>query len=182
MTLDAEMLKKAQAAGVNLADAEKAAALARAEYNTVIRRIHLGGASLREIAGALGMSHQRVQQIVDDAGGSWWQRRTRDTVCTFCGRPPSEVSKLISGPNVFICDSCVSLAEASFSHGVGGGARGPLAAAQGGRAACSFCGKRRSRERPVVIGPASNVCNACIGLCRQILDDSGSNPLAAAPP
>jgi hypothetical protein len=173
MTLDEEMLKKAQAAGACLADAEKTAAFARAEYNTVIRRIHLGGVSLREIARALGMSHQRVQQIVDDAGGSWWQRRTRDTVCTFCGRPRSEVSKLISGPNVFICDSCVTLAEQSLSGSAGGAAHGALAVAEGGRALCSFCGKRRSDKRPVVIGPTSNVCNACVALCRQILDDCG---------
>src|SRR5271155_5070004 len=111
MAVDEEMLKKARAADAHLAGAEKAAAMARAEYNTLIRRIHLGGASLREIAAALGMSHQRVQQIVDDAGGSWWKPRTRDMVCTFCGRPPSEISKLISGPNVFICDGCIAGAE-----------------------------------------------------------------------
>jgi hypothetical protein len=173
MTLDEEMMKKAQAAGAHLAEAEKTAEFARAEYNTVIRRIHLGGASLREIAGALGISHQRVQQIVDDAGGSWWQPRSRDTVCTFCGRPPSEVSKLISGPNVFICDSCVTLAEQALSGSAGQTTSGALAVAGGGRASCSFCGKRRSAKRPVVIGPTSNVCNACLDLCRQILDDCG---------
>jgi hypothetical protein len=176
MTLDEEILKRAQAAGANLAAAERTAGLARAEYNTIIRRIHLGGASLREIAAALGISHQRVQQIVDDAGGSWWKPRTRDTVCTFCGRPPSEVSKLISGPNVFICDSCVTLAERCLSRSPGETACGVLALAEGGRASCSFCGKRRSDGRPIVIGPTSNACNACIALCRQILEDCGGRP------
>jgi hypothetical protein len=167
MVLDEEMLKRAQAAGAQLAEAEKAAMLARAEYNTVLRRIHLGGASLREIAGALGLSHQRVQQIVDDAGGSWWKPRTRDAVCTFCGRPPSEVSKLVRGPNVFICDGCIGLAEHALS-----GVRGALALAASGKSSCSFCGKRRSDKKAMVIGPTSNVCDACIGLCRQIIDDS----------
>src|ERR1700722_18573257 len=109
MPVEQEMVKKAEAAGARLAEAEKAVAMARAEYNTVVRRIHLGGASLREIGAALGLSHQRVQQIVDDAGGSWWKPRTRDMVCTFCGRPPSEVAKLLRGPNVFICDGCIGL-------------------------------------------------------------------------
>ena len=172
MVIDTELVKKAEAAGASLAAAEKAVALARAEYNTVVRRIHLGGASLREIAGALGLSHQRVQQIVDDAGGSWWRPRTRDMVCTFCGRPPSEVAKLIRGPNVFICDGCIALGERALS----GGAGGALAVARGGKAACSFCGKRRSAERAMVIGPASNVCDACIGVCRHILVDDGGTP------
>lgn len=170
MTVDPEMLKRAQAAGAILAAAEKASTLARAEYNTVIRRIHLAGGSLREMGAALGLSHQRVQQIVDGAGGSWWTPRPRDAVCTFCEKPPSEVSKLISGPNVYICDGCIALAE----QAVRGSAGGSLALAEGGKAACSFCGKRRSKERPMVIGPSSNVCDACIGLCRQILDDSAS--------
>lgn len=29
--------------------------------------------------------------------------------CSFCGRTEDEVDKLISGPNVYICDNCVSL-------------------------------------------------------------------------
>jgi hypothetical protein len=174
MVLDDEMLKKAQAAEARLADADKVALLARAEYNTVIRRIHLGGASLREIAAGLGLSHQRVQQVVDDAGGSWWKPRTRDAVCTFCGRPPSEVQKLIRGPNVFICDGCIALAEevlSSLRLATKGGSS--LTAAESGKASCSFCGNRRSDKRAMVLGPTSNVCDACVGLCRQIVDDSG---------
>lgn len=35
---------------------------------------------------------------------------SRDTaVCSFCGRQETAVEKLISGPNVFICDKCVRL-------------------------------------------------------------------------
>jgi hypothetical protein len=180
MTLDPDMVTKAKAAEAQLGEAEKAAALARAEYHTVIRRIHLGGATLREIAGALGLSHQRVQQIVDDAGGSWWKPRARDMVCTFCGRPPSEVSKLIRGPNVFICDACVTRADEALRGQPAPSSGAPLAVAlrlaHGGKAACSFCAKRRSDQRPLVLGPASNVCEACVGLCRQILDESGKGP------
>jgi ATP-dependent Clp protease ATP-binding subunit ClpX len=32
-----------------------------------------------------------------------------DAVCSFCGRTEDVVEKLISGPNVFICDKCVRL-------------------------------------------------------------------------
>jgi len=29
--------------------------------------------------------------------------------CSFCGKPQKKVRNLIAGPNVFICDACVSL-------------------------------------------------------------------------
>ncbi len=175
MTLDEQLLKKAQAEGERFAEAERQALLTRADYHTVVRRLHLGGGSLREIAQALGLSHQRVQQIVKGAGGSWWQRvwRTRivsrDAVCTFCDRSPSEVAKLIAGPNVYICDTCVALAEkaiARASH------RGPLVISKRAAARCSFCGRfRKSSTRPIVAGVSSNVCGECLRVCRQILDD-----------
>src|SRR5512142_2381168 len=117
MVLNPELLEKARTAAARMADAERQALLSRADYHAAIRRLHLGGGSLREIAQALSLSHQRVQQIVRGAGGSWWTRawRTRrhppDAICTWCGRPPGEVSKLIAGPNVFICDACVEAAE-----------------------------------------------------------------------
>jgi hypothetical protein len=37
-------------------------------------------------------------------------------VCSFCDRPRHEVAKLISGPRVFICDSCVAEAGAAMAH------------------------------------------------------------------
>src|SRR5437879_6846212 len=114
MAMNLQLVEKARAAGAKLADAERQVETARTEYHTVVRRIHLAGGSLREIAHALDLSHQRVQQMVGNAGGSWWQRvwrsrnARRNLRCTFCGRPNDEVAKLIAGPNVFICDSCVA--------------------------------------------------------------------------
>ena len=163
--LPKEQLHKAAAASERLAEADRQALLARAEFNTAVRRMHLAGGSLREIAGALGISHQRVQQIVDEAGGSWWRPRKRDAVCTFCEKPPSEVQKLVSGPNVYICDGCIVAAE----HALESSTENALALAKGGRPECSFCGKRRSADRPVVLGPTSNICETCVCTCRQII-------------
>src|SRR5262245_21191686 len=127
MVLDDALLKKARDESGRLADAERQVLLTRAEYHSAVRRLHLAGASLREVAEALGLSHQRVQQIVGAAGGTWWQRawrsrtRRRDAVCSFCERPPSEVANLIAGPNVFICDDCVAAAEAALAAGAAAG-------------------------------------------------------------
>jgi hypothetical protein len=178
MALDDQLLKKAQRQGELLVEAERHAQLARADYHTAVRRLHLAGGSLREVAQALGLSHQRVQQIINGAGGTWWQRvwRSRtvrvDAVCTFCGRPPSEVAKLIAGPNVYICDACVAGAEAVLEPGAPMNTRnGTLQAVQSMTARCSFCGKRRAANRSIVGGPAARICGECVLLCRQILDD-----------
>lgn len=171
--LDSQLLDRARGAGERLLAAERELLLARADSNTAIRRLHLAGGSLREIAGALDLSHQRVQQIVERAGGSWWQRmwRTRkvarDAVCTFCGLPPSEVSKLIAGPDVYVCDRCVASAERVLA---GGRVAGFEAARKGARTRCSFCRKGAAERRAVVSSGEASVCAACLGTCREILD------------
>ena len=35
--------------------------------------------------------------------------------CSFCGKRASEVSKLVAGPNVYICDACVAIANRIMS-------------------------------------------------------------------
>ncbi|MEK6565238.1 MAG: ClpX C4-type zinc finger protein, partial [Bacteroidota bacterium] len=37
------------------------------------------------------------------------QKTTKDKItCSFCGRSPEEVNSIIAGPDVYICDLCVS--------------------------------------------------------------------------
>lgn len=176
MAVDPNLLEKARTSGAKLAEAERQVLLTRADYHTAVRRAHLAGGSLREIAQALSLSHQRVQQIVSAAGGSWWmvwrsRRAARDPVCTWCGRSPSEVSKLIAGPNVFICDACVKAAERAMSGAESGGS-GLATARPDTRPRCGFCRKRANGNRKLVTGAAS-VCSECLTVCREILDGSG---------
>ena len=35
---------------------------------------------------------------------------TRKLRCSFCGKSEDEVSKLVAGPKVYICDQCVTIA------------------------------------------------------------------------
>jgi len=179
MTINEELLKKARAAGERLAGAEREVQLARAEYHGIVRRMHLAGSSLREIAQALNLSHQRVQQMVDGAGGSWWSRIWRprnlkaNLSCTFCKRPQAELARLIAGPKVYICDGCIEAAELSL-NGDCAPVRHPAFSVAGerSRARCSFCGKGRTAERPLLARPEGSICGECLGVCRQILTDS----------
>src|SRR4051812_1346019 len=171
-----ELLDKARAARADLEEAERQALLSRAEYHTAIRRLHLAGGPVREVAQALSLSHQRVQQIVQGAGGTWWGRmwRTRtvkpDAVCTWCGRPPSEVAKLVAGPHVYICDGCIAEAERA---GSGRRTATPFSvASRTSMRRCSFCGRTGAKDRPVLRAAGGNICSACLQTCRQIVAGS----------
>ena len=37
--------------------------------------------------------------------------------CSFCGRPHTEVAKLIAGPGIYICDACVDKCVAILGEG-----------------------------------------------------------------
>jgi Clp amino terminal domain, pathogenicity island component/ClpX C4-type zinc finger len=65
--MDEVLLGEAVTARDRFIEAQHGTDTARAEYHHAIRRLHAAGGSMREIAQALGLSHQRVHQIVDAA-------------------------------------------------------------------------------------------------------------------
>ena len=67
MGLDLELVREAERAKEQLAVSQHAAYRAKVDYHQAIRRLHAAGGSLREIAEALRMSHQRVHQIIEEA-------------------------------------------------------------------------------------------------------------------
>jgi hypothetical protein len=67
MTLDEQVLEEARQARQRLVDLEGQTAHARVDYHHAIKKLHAAGGSLREIAEALELSHQRVHQIVEGA-------------------------------------------------------------------------------------------------------------------
>jgi Clp amino terminal domain, pathogenicity island component len=79
MTLDEQILAEAKEARGRLVDLESQTAHVRVDYHHAIKKLHAAGGSLREIADALELSHQRVHQIVEDPagppGGSPWAGR-----------------------------------------------------------------------------------------------------------
>jgi len=191
--MDENLLAEARNAQERLIDAERDADVARADFHRAVRRLHLHGSSLRELAAELGLSHQRVHQIVEEAGGSRrWMRRPeghrprRDLLlaCTFCGKTQKQVRKLIAGPHVYICDGCIGLAENVIGSGKAASTRlGPVTAVpeQETRVPCSFCGKNRGQVAAmaaVAISPTATVkrtrasavvCAECLALCDEII-------------
>ncbi len=192
--MDETLLAEAMQAQERLIDAERDADVARAEFHRAVRRLHLHGTSLRELAAGLGLSHQRVHQIVEAAGGSRrWMRRDRVRpdpmllVCTFCGKDQKQVEKLIAGPGVYICNGCTELAIRVISSGepvtteVAELAAGPE---QEPRTQCSFCGKRRDQVAGLLVSsvqterdaPAA-ICTECLDLCTEIItEELGETP------
>jgi ClpX C4-type zinc finger len=197
MGVDAELLRDAEAARDRLIASQHAAEQAKADYHHAIRRLHAAGGSLREIAEALRLSHQRVHQIIDDADrprSRWWRRAPRPLEpappdrCSFCGRSREECAKLIAGPGLCICDACVARASrlASGAAAVDQAAVALRLEGPGSAAKCSFCGKQARRVQhlvasSVVSGPtgkvdqAPRICNECLALCEEILATTASS-------
>jgi hypothetical protein len=193
MGLDPELVREAERAKEQLAVAQHAADRAKVDYHQSIRRLHATGGSLREIAEALRMSHQRVHQIIDEAAEPTRRRWRREPQllsgpvgpCSFCGRPRDVCAKLIAGPGVFICDRCAIQATRLAA----GPAVDDLRAEgsmrlepPGSEVRCSFCGKEARKVRHLVasglsvpagkFGDLPRICDKCRDLCLEILAET----------
>ncbi|MGW0523782.1 ClpX C4-type zinc finger protein [Crossiella sp. NPDC003009] len=166
MSLDESLLAATRAATRRWRAAQQATEDAKAEYQQAIRRLHLAGASLREIADALELSHQRVHQLVEAAGGTpGWRpkKKSAGLACSFCGAPDAECGRLVAGPKVFICDGCVEQAQRVLA---GQPARLDRAS---GRFSCSFCGKTAGEAGPLVAGPGVLICGGCVSFTAEVV-------------
>ena len=194
MGLDKELVREAARAKEELAVAEHAAYRAKVHYHQAIRRLHAAGGSLREIADAFRLSHQRVHQIINEAAEATGRRRWRRQPqvlselgpCSFCGRPRDVCPKLIAGPGVFICDRCVMQAtRLAAGPAVEGPAEGLMRLeAPGSQARCSFCSLEARQVRQLVasglsvpagtVGELPRICDKCRDLGLEILAEPSS--------
>lgn len=144
MTLDEELLAAARTASSASAAAQSQADIAKAVYHHTVLRLHRAGGSMREIAEALQISHQRVHQIVEQS------KRTER--CWFCGRGAGDVGKLMAGPAALICDLCVAEAQT------------------GETGDCSFC----SETKPVHEGADAKICRSCLDFSAAVISGAAS--------
>jgi hypothetical protein len=189
MTLDRELLREARQARDRACDLQYEADQAQVGYQHAIRRLQGAGASLREIAEALGLSYQRVHQIVDPGSGKGAVKECQtDRECSFCGATQRQVRSLIAGPGVFICERCVDLADEVVTEGEDRSNRWTrLAPERESQAKCSFCGKRRQDAAAMVVAPdrpaigkfgrkrltrqfpGVRECSDCLDLCHEVM-------------
>ena len=176
MAIDSALLGEAKTAEARLIDAEHAADVARADFHRAVRRLQLEGGSLREIADALGLSHQRVHQIVEAAGGSRrWRKRNGSAAdllhCSFCGKDQKHVRKLIAGPGVYICGECADRAAEVIATGTA--VTTPTATlrtvSEDATERCSFCAKPRRQVSVMAYTDDARICNECVALCQEIV-------------
>ena len=98
--------------------------------------------------------------------------------CSFCGKSQYDVRKLVAGPSVFICDTCIEKfayvrddEDPTKAREIPGA--GETDAPKLGETLqyCNFCGKSLSEVINVFEGPSVSICNECIGHCVDILSE-----------
>jgi hypothetical protein len=190
MVLDRALLRQARQARDRLIGLQHESELAQVNYQHSIRRLHGAGGSLREIAHALGLSYQRVHQIVDAATGKGAVKECRTSaMCSFCGADRSTSRRLIAGPgDLLVCEQCVVLAQdlvARRAEPMNEQTRLDIVDPVDRNARCSFCGKKRQRVVSMVEAPSQpltgtfttvlgvpRICNLCLALCDEILSET----------
>jgi len=201
MALDEGLVAAVEKARQRLEQLENDVFHARLEFHASIRRVHAAGASMREIATALGMSHQRVHQIIGEEGAVEVEATSTDVTphpaspkeavtdsirasmrrrpafrCSFCNASQAQVAKLIAGPKVYICGSCVAAALGVASTGEATPGPRHVLLQPAGREPhkCSFCGVRPPRATTMVKGPRARICNECLAVCEAVLTGAGA--------
>ena len=183
-SVDEKLLAGARQARGRLIHASQAAEAARAEFRGAVHRLVVHGSRSGDVAAALGLSDEQLNEMVQVPGGAGREDRAgtlgSDLACSFCGRLQHEVRKLIAGPGCYICEACVVLTEVVASAGTTVRTRlGPVHAVpeQDERAWCSFCGKHRCLVTGLAAGDAETglgsgptaICTECLSLCNEIL-------------
>lgn len=154
-------------------------------HQHAIRGLHAAGISIRDIAAAVGLSHQRVHQIVTASTGKGALKQARAlAICNFCaGR--SEPMRAVAGPGAYICAACVEVGRALHAgRAEPSGQATPmrLRRRDTGSSGCSFCARRATPSDRLVHAPAGIapprrrhgepgawICRDCLTLAAEVL-------------
>jgi hypothetical protein len=131
-------------------------------------------------------------------GSSTQKGGTDPRWCSFCGKSQLEVRLLIAGLGVYVCDRCVYLCFESIEEdedeevievplselvaaveGVPGEISSTKKAAPPLR--CSFCGRSQRLVRRLIAGPGVYICDRCVQLCFEIIEEEGLGPPPVEP-
>jgi ClpX C4-type zinc finger len=83
--------------------------------------------------------------------------------CSFCGSSMHDIRSLVSGPQVAICDTCLSSFDAFVAHGV----PLPVGASirEQGDVRCGFCQKGPPQIAGLLFRNAAAICPECLRAC-----------------
>ena len=86
--------------------------------------------------------------------------------CSCCRRSKVDVSHMIAGPNVYLCERCVAQAARQLAPGrLAPGRPAPDAVR------CRFCHQRRATGEVTTVGSVI-VCADCLGIMTSILAEA----------
>jgi ClpX C4-type zinc finger protein len=86
--------------------------------------------------------------------------------CSCCGRSKVDVSHMIAGPNVYLCERCVAQAARQLAPGRLAPGRPAADAVR-----CRFCHQRRATGEVTTVGSVI-VCADCLGIMTSILTEA----------
>ena len=132
------------------------------------------------------MSEKECDNQAGESPGAAIQKKASPRLCcSFCGKTQDEVAKVVAGPGTYICNNCVDVCNIVFRKEnvlvepkrwqVEGKAIGvdvnPRLRRFFLETSCGFCAKPTKQVDGLIGDDQVRICNECVGLCNEILDD-----------
>jgi hypothetical protein len=138
-----------------------------------------------EIARQLLQIGTALEETLTKAYGEKWESHIpsfadegKQPSCSFCGKNPKEVRKLIAGPSVHICDECVKLCggimaeDLEAAKSAGSKTKKPVGDAKEDRL-CGICMEARETDELIFLPHAAYMCAGCLEDIQTVRDKHG---------
>jgi len=121
-----------------------------------------------------------LEETLKKAYGAQWDKhipkfseKEKEVSCSFCGKGPNEVRKLIAGPSVHICDECVDLCDGILTKESTKDVEetaNSTAKSQTAERLCGICMEARETDELIFLPHAAYMCAGCLEDMQAIRD------------